>query len=104
MGRENPFFLKILLPNTVKGSFSTYHARTFLIKSLTKVNMEALEILDNVFLFSEIGKKYSSKKDYLYVNKYSTTILIDLDYAFLPYTIRQDNIKKRGSLFFLFRN
>ena len=104
MGKENTFFLKILLPNTVKGSLSTYHVRTFLIKSLTKINMESLEILDNVFLFSKIGKKYSSKTFYLYVNKYSTTVLIELDYAFLPYMIRQDNIKMRGSSFFLFLN
>ena len=83
MERENTFFLNNPLPNTVKGSLSTYHVYTFLIQSLTKINMEALEILENVFHFSEIRKKYSSKKIHLYLNTYSATILIDPDYVFL---------------------
>ena len=93
MGREITFLLKVSLPNTVKGSLSTYHVHTFLRRSLTKINMEALKILDNVFPFSKIGKIYSSKKNHLYLNNYSAIVLIDQDYVFF-HTIKGKKILK----------
>ena len=51
-------------------------------------------------LFMRLERNILLKKNHLYMNKYYATILIDPDYAFLPYTIRQDNIKRGESPFF----